>query len=123
MAMDSDPGHAPAPPAPGRTHTASIHDDPPRAHGWRCSHAFVTAIEGDDYSACGGDSYARGYIRSIAGAVGADPEPLIREYNTAQPRPQPTMDGLADPATVTRMGEWTWRAWLAVVVLFMGGLW
>jgi hypothetical protein len=21
------------------------------------------------------------------------------------------------------MGEWTWRAWLAVVVLFMGGLW
>ena len=84
---------------------------------------IITAIEGDDYSACGGDSYARGYIRSIARAVGADPEPLIRVYNTAQPGPPPDADDTADPVTVTSKGEWIWRAWLAVVVVAMGGLW
>jgi Helix-turn-helix domain len=82
---------------------------------------IITAIEGDDYSACGGDSYARGYIRSIAGAVGADPEPLIRVYNMTQPRSQPTTDDTADP--VTGMAEWVWRAWVAVVLVVMGGLW
>jgi cytoskeletal protein RodZ len=58
---------------------------------------IITAIEGDDYSACGGDSYARGYIRSIARAVGADTEPLIRAYKAAQPRPQPATDDIAQP--------------------------
>jgi cytoskeletal protein RodZ len=95
----------------------------------------ITAIEADDYSACDSDSYARGYIRSIAGAVGADPEPLIRAYNTGQPRwqpttddaaqsgPQPTTDDMADPVRVTGMAEWIWRAWVAVVLVVMGGLW
>ena len=55
----------------------------------RVRETIITAMEGDDYSACGGDSYARGYIRIIARAVGADPEPLIREYNTTRPVPQP----------------------------------
>ena len=44
---------------------------------------IITAIERDDYSACGGDFYARGNIRSIAKAVGADPGPLICEYDAA----------------------------------------
>lgn len=52
----------------------------------RIREMIITGIEGDDYSACGGDSYARGYIRIIARAVGADPEPLIREYNKASKR-------------------------------------
>ena len=52
----------------------------------RIREMIITGIEGDDYSACGGDSYARGYIRVIARAVGADPEPLIREYNKAGKR-------------------------------------
>ncbi len=42
---------------------------------------IIRSIEADDYEACGGDFYARGDIRSIAAAVGADPEPLIREYD------------------------------------------
>jgi hypothetical protein len=42
---------------------------------------IIRSIEADDYAACGGDFYARGDIRSIAQAVGADPEPLIREYD------------------------------------------
>ena len=47
----------------------------------RIRETIIRGIEGDDYSVCGGDLYARANIRSIAGAVGADPEPLIREYD------------------------------------------
>ncbi len=43
---------------------------------------IIRSIEAGDYAACGGDFYARGDIRSIARAVGADPEPLILEYDT-----------------------------------------
>jgi cytoskeletal protein RodZ len=44
---------------------------------------IIRGIERDDFSACGGDFYARGHIRSIARVVGADPEELIREYDAA----------------------------------------
>jgi hypothetical protein len=47
----------------------------------RITRTIITAIEVDDYAGCGGDFYARGHIRSIARAVGADPGPLIREYD------------------------------------------
>jgi len=30
----------------------------------------IRSIEEDDYEACGGDLYVRGYVRAIAGAVG-----------------------------------------------------
>jgi hypothetical protein len=42
---------------------------------------IIRGIEVGDYSVCGGDFYARGDIRSIAQAVGADPGPLIAEYD------------------------------------------
>jgi Helix-turn-helix domain len=48
---------------------------------------IIRAIENDDYSACGGDFYARGHIRSIAKVVGTDPELLIHEYDTAHRAP------------------------------------
>src|SRR5690242_13275305 len=41
----------------------------------------IRSIEQDDYAACGGDLYVRGYVRAIAGAVGIDAQPLIREYD------------------------------------------
>lgn len=41
---------------------------------------IVIAIEQDDFSRCGGDVYARGHIRTIARAVGVDPEPLVAQY-------------------------------------------
>ena len=47
----------------------------------RIRETIINAIERGDFSACGGDFYARGHIRSIAGVVGADPVPLIREYD------------------------------------------
>jgi transcriptional regulator with XRE-family HTH domain len=45
---------------------------------------IISGIEQDDFSACGADFYARGHIRSIARAVGADPDPLIAEYDAAR---------------------------------------
>jgi cytoskeletal protein RodZ len=42
---------------------------------------IIRGIERDDYEACGGDLYVRGYVRAIAGAVGIDAQPLVREYD------------------------------------------
>ncbi|WP_428951901.1 helix-turn-helix domain-containing protein [Streptomyces sp. cg35] len=53
---------------------------------------IVHAIEQDDFSRCGGDVYARGHIRTLARAVGVDPEPLLAQYGDAhggQPAPTP----------------------------------
>jgi transcriptional regulator with XRE-family HTH domain len=47
----------------------------------RIRESIIRDIEQGDFGACGGDFYARGHIRSIAGAVGADPAPLISEYD------------------------------------------
>lgn len=41
----------------------------------------IRSIEQDDYGSLGGDPYVRGYVRAIAGAVGIDAQPLIREYD------------------------------------------
>lgn len=49
----------------------------------RIRETVIQGIERDDFSPCGGDFYARGHIRSIAKIVGLDPEPLIREYDSA----------------------------------------
>ena len=47
----------------------------------RIRESIIRGIERGDFAACGGDFYARGHIRSIAGAVGVDPVPLISEYD------------------------------------------
>ena len=54
----------------------------------RIREALIRDIENNDYSACGGDFYARGHIRAIAKATGAAPEPLIREFNASRQIPQ-----------------------------------
>ncbi|MEV0374519.1 helix-turn-helix domain-containing protein [Streptomyces sp. NPDC050636] len=49
------------------------------------------AIEQDDFSRCGGDVYARGHIRTLARAVGLNPEPLVAQYDAEHGgRPEPT---------------------------------
>jgi hypothetical protein len=47
----------------------------------RIRESIIRDIEQGDFTACGGDFYARGHIRSIAGVVGTDPVPLISEYD------------------------------------------
>jgi cytoskeletal protein RodZ len=47
----------------------------------RIRKTVIRCIEQDDWDACGGDLFVRGYVRAIAGAVGIDARPLISEYN------------------------------------------
>ena len=53
----------------------------------RLRETIIRGIESDDYSGCGGDFYARGHIRAIARVVGADPVPLIEEYDRTRRAP------------------------------------
>jgi cytoskeletal protein RodZ len=50
---------------------------------------LVMGIEQDDFSACGGDFYARGHVRNIARVVGLDPAPLLAEFDAARPGAAP----------------------------------
>jgi cytoskeletal protein RodZ len=42
--------------------------------------AVVEAIERDDFTLCGGDAYAKGQLRSIARALGIDPEAVVAAF-------------------------------------------
>lgn len=67
---------------------------------------IIRGIERNDFSACGGDFYARGHIRSIARAVGAESEPLIREYDSTQGAPESiTAADVFEPATPIKIKE------------------
>jgi cytoskeletal protein RodZ len=81
---------------------------------------IIRGIERGDYSACGGDFYARGHIRSIARAVGVDPEPLVREYDQTQGAPQAiSAADVFEPATPIKIRERrrpNWSLAMAVVL-------
>src|ERR1700730_18736681 len=79
---------------------------------------IIRGIERGDYSACGGDFYARGHIRSIARVVGADPEPLVREYDQTQGAPQAiTAADMLEPVTPIRIRERRRPNWSAAMVM------
>ena len=61
----------------------------------RIRRAMLEALENDDWSACGGDVYARGHIKSYARAVGIDGAALLAGGGS-RPEPSP------DPATPSR---------------------
>ena len=42
---------------------------------------IVAAIESDDLSLCGGETYARGHVRAIAAVLGLDGDLLVSELN------------------------------------------
>ena len=82
----------------------------------RIRETIIRNIEHDDFSACGGDFYARGHIRSIARASGADPEPLIREYDSLYGAPsQVTAQDVFEPSrrAVTQRRRPSWSAAMA----------
>jgi cytoskeletal protein RodZ len=89
---------------------------------------IIRGIEANDYSGCGGDFYARGHIRSIAEAVGADPGPLIREYDQGHQATSPiAATGLDELVAMSRPPGRPRRnpaliiAAVVVVVLGVGG--
>jgi cytoskeletal protein RodZ len=67
---------------------------------------IVRGIERGDYSACGGDFYARGHVRSIARAVGLDPDQVVREYDATQKPSAPiTAADVFQPFTPVKLKE------------------
>jgi cytoskeletal protein RodZ len=72
----------------------------------RIRETIIAGIEADDYSACGGDFYARGHIRSIAAAVGADPGPLVEQYDAARLEPRALTDEVTEPLTAVAMPQY-----------------
>ena len=91
----------------------------------RIRESIIRAIEQGDFSPCGGDFYARGHIRSIAAVVGADPAPLIREYDEEHGPPGAMRASqIFEPATPIKIREPTnlHLGWvLAVAVLALAG--
>lgn len=55
----------------------------------RLRRTLVLGIESDDFSACGGDFYARGHVRNVARTVGIDPQPLLDEFDATRPDAAP----------------------------------
>ncbi|HEV2377737.1 MAG TPA: RodZ domain-containing protein, partial [Streptosporangiaceae bacterium] len=83
--------------------------------------AIIRAIERDDFTACGGDFYARGHIRSIARAAGLDgteAEALVREYDASHvPTHQVTAREIFEPTTPIKLRERRAPNWSIAMVV------
>lgn len=68
----------------------------------RIRQSVIEAMEQDDFSACGGEAYAKGQLRSIARALGTDPELFVDAYlGRSAPRAEaPAVDETAPLAAV-----------------------
>jgi cytoskeletal protein RodZ len=87
---------------------------------------IIRGIESGDFSGCGGDFYARGHIRSIASAVGVDPQPLIDEYDRTMGAPQAiSAADVFRPVTPVKLKERrrpNWTAAMALALLVIAGI-
>ena len=88
---------------------------------------IVRGIERGDYSACGGDFYARGHVRSIARAVGLDPDEAVREYDATQSPQRPvTAADVFQPSTPVNLKERrrrpNWSLVLLVGIVAIAGI-
>lgn len=88
---------------------------------------LIRCIEADDFDACGGAVYARGHIRSIARALGIDPEPFVAEFDRAHvedPAPMPVPNQPSDPDLAARADRRrpNWTAAMAAALLVICAL-
>ena len=84
----------------------------------RIRETIIRGIERGDFSACGGDFYARGHIRSIARAVGVEPDALIAEYDAAHGSPHAIRAAdVFEPSTPIRLKERRSLNWSVAMVL------
>lgn len=85
----------------------------------RIPEPVLRAMERDDFTACGGDFYARGHLRVLCAALGLDPDPLLRRYDTEHAAPPPRSAAEpcpADPGRCDRGLRRRRRAWTAAVL-------
>jgi cytoskeleton protein RodZ len=85
---------------------------------------LIRQIEADDFNGCGGAVYARGHLRSLAKAIGIDPEELVAEFDrshTDEPAPALVPVPALDPHDAARaerkQPNWTAAMAVALVVI------
>jgi cytoskeletal protein RodZ len=93
----------------------------------RIRRTIVGAIEQDDFSLCGGEFYARGHLRSIANVVGADPGPLLAEFDQLgtkeqPPAPRDSFEPDRSPRPERRSVNWSTVLAAALAVLLVVGV-
>ena len=84
----------------------------------------IGEIEADNFVHCGGDVYARGHLRAIATAVGADPVPWIEAYDAEHGTVAPSATEVFESETaapVRRRGA-NWSAVMAAALVVAVGL-
>jgi cytoskeletal protein RodZ len=84
---------------------------------------LIRQIEHDDFSSCGGQTYARGHIRNIANAVGIDAAPLVAEFDRSTSAVAPQMQHIMERGEIVAPDRsspnWTGAMFVAAVVLFV----
>jgi cytoskeletal protein RodZ len=93
----------------------------------RIRETIIRGIEQGDFSACGGDFYARGHIKSIAKTVGLDPDQLVSEFDATHGTPHAIRAAeVFEPSTPIQLKERRRLNWsvamvaaLAIVVGFV----
>jgi cytoskeletal protein RodZ len=93
----------------------------------RVRKTIISSIEHDDFSLCGGDFYARGHIRSIAQAVGTDPEPLVAQFDaefaaTAAPLATEVFESETAAKAERRGPNWSLAMAAALVLVVLYGV-
>ena len=91
----------------------------------RIRRSVIESIEHDDFSHCGGDVYAKGHLRSIGSAVGADASDWVaaydRQFGTAAPSATEVFDSETSAVVVRRRGV-NWSAIMAAALVIAVGL-
>lgn len=89
----------------------------------RIRETIVRGIERGDFSACGGDFYARGHIRSIAKVVGLDPDELIREFDATHGAPHSIRAAeVFGPSTPIRLKEGRRLNWSVAMIVALAAI-
>ncbi len=84
----------------------------------------IGEIESDNFTHCGGDIYARGHLRAIAAAVGADPQPWVQAYDAEYGTVAPSATEVFESETTAprrRRGA-NWSAVMAAALVVAVGL-
>ena len=89
---------------------------------------LLTEIESNNFKHCGGDTYARGHLRSIANKIGVDPSVLIEMFNSEHSTESRAMQDLLvennviSTAPESKRISWKVPAGISVAVLVILGI-
>jgi cytoskeletal protein RodZ len=90
--------------------------------------ALLRQMEANDFSQCGGETYARGHIRNIAQRLGVDPQIFLAAFEEEHMQADRSMQDLLVETTALKQPEevrqvsWKVLATISVASLFVVGL-